>query len=1062
LSTRINTDGERKIITVLFTDVAGYTSMTEKLDLEVVREIMNNHFKILIEAVNNYRGTVDQLLGDGMVAFFGAPLAHEDHAQRACYAALAMQEAIHTYAATIRNEYGIDFMIRIGLNSGPVLVGPIGNDQHAEYIAIGDTVNLASRLESASRPGGILVSDTICSMAGDFFQFEPVGGIGIRGKENSVAAYRLIRALETERRFDAAVKRGLTPFVGRDKEMEILRRAFIKARNRNCRVVSIAGEPGIGKSRLLREFRESLDTDEFSYLEGCCLHYGSSTPFKPLVDIVKTYFDVREEDPETDIRDRMKEKLEQLGDGLAGYLPFLCEMLSIKTEDEHYLRMENQYKRSKLFEGLTYLLCREASISPLVVAIEDLHWIDKTSEEFLAYLENRISGNRILLILLYRPEYQPAWTDRSNYLEVHLNQLTASNEEELLRSLLPDGGPAHVLKDLVLTRTGGNPLFLEEFIHTLMDNGAIRNIDGSCAIDTTVSSIKLPDTVQGIIAGRIDRLPEELKSTLQVASVMGRDFSYTVLQDVLQHAYELKSQLETLQKLEFIARKNTSPDIEYIFKHALIQEVAYGSMLQKKRMELHGNIGQAIEKLYPNRLEGFFEVLAYHYQQSNSTDKAVEYLRKSGRKALERYAVEESHRYYQQTFDLISAKTDKTREEQLTFLDIILEWAEVYYYQGRFRDLIELLKRHENLAIAIGDKYRHAMLLGWLGNAYQVTGQNRESYQCLQDGLALAEESGEQKAVAYICGWLPWTCLAYGVTGEGMAYGERAVDVSRHIDGNDYPLIKALGGMGFLASYTGKSRKAYEYATRLLELGRKRGNLRSQAIGHWIMAMCYMVAGDIDVSIEECHRGIALNPDPFYLQMLRFYLGNVYVFSGRLQDGEKTLEQVISYGQEHGCECMEWPAKSMLAMCFIARGKITKGFNMISSMDRIFINSKTKFSRAFNEYCYGMVYSRLACPTEPVKISFLMRNLGFILRHAPFATRKAVLHYNTAVQICRDCGFTGWLGMVYKELGHLYQIKGKTELARENLSAAVELYRECEDMANLKQAEFLLESLEKR
>jgi class 3 adenylate cyclase len=1055
-------EGEHKVISVLFSDVVNYTTIAEKLDLEVVREIVNNHFKILIESVNNYKGTVDQLLGDGMIAFFGAPLAHEDHAQRACYAALAMQEAIRHYAETIRKEYGIDFKIRIGLNSGPVLVGPIGSDHHTEYIAIGDTVNLASRLEGASRPGGILVSDNIYSLTKDFFEFESIGEIGIKGKENPLAAYRLIRASETERRFDAAVKRGLTRFVGRDNEIEVIEQAFTRARDGSTQIVGIWGEPGIGKSRLLREFRESRKSDDFNYLEGRCLHYGRSMPFKPLVDIAKAYFDIKEGEPEPDTKNRMVEKLGRLDDGLVDYLPFLYEMLSFKINDERYLKMENQYKRSKLFEGITRLLRREASVSPLVVAVEDLHWIDKASEEFLTYLMSWLSDSRILLVLLYRPEYPSPWSNRSNYTEVHLNQLTITTSGELLQSLLPDREPASELKELVLTRTGGNPLFLEEFVRTLMDSGAMRKDGRYYTLDAPASMVGLPDTIQGIIADRIDRLPEGLKNTLQVASAIGRDFNYPVLHDVTRLPEDLKSQLETLQQLEFIMRKSISPEMECVFKHALIQEVAYNSMLQKRRREIHESIGRTIERLYPSRLEEFTEVLAYHYQHSNSLNNAVEYLRKSGQRALNRFATEEANGYYQQGFDIVSNNADATREESLVLLDIILEWAEVHYYQGRFRALFELLRRHESLADSVGDKYHHAMLLGWLGMTLHIMGRSRESYQYLRRALVLAEQSGEPKAIAYVCAWLPWTCLAYGVTGEGMAYGKRAIEASYHAKGNDYPYIKALGGMGFLAGYTGQIQKARECGWRLLEFGKKRGNVRSLTLGHWILGMCCGNNGEVEASLEECRLGIELNPDPFYLDMLIFSLGNICVSSGRFQEAEAALSQLRAHSQECGLEGIEWAAVSMLGLVYMAQGRMSEGLGMITGLNSILVANEVKMDHAFNEFCRGMAYSRLACPPAPVKLSLLIKNLGFLLRHAPFATRKAVFHYNQAIRICQDCGFKVWLGMTLVELGRLYQRKGKKEPARENLSAAVKLCRESGDAGSAAQAEALLRALDEK
>jgi class 3 adenylate cyclase/tetratricopeptide (TPR) repeat protein len=1057
----VNTEGERKVISVLFTDVVSYTSLTEKLDIEVMREIMSSHFQMLIELVGKYEGTVDQLLGDGMVAFFGAPLAHEDHAQRACYTALAMQEATRDFALRLGQEYGIDFSIRIGINSGTVLVGRLGNDQHSEYIATGDTVNLASRMETASRPGGILLTENSYSLVRDFFQFEPVGEIGIKGKEKPVVAYRLLRAMKSERRFDAAIARGLTRFVGREQEINFLRQVFVKTQNGNSQTIGIMGEPGIGKSRLLREFKERLRSIDFTYLEGRCLHYGSSVPYLPLVDIVKAYFDIREEHSECDSKDKMVKKLTVLDESLTSYLPVLYEMLSFRVEDERYSRMENQYKRNELFEGVTRILLKEASSRPIVIAIEDLHWIDKASVEFLTKLIAGLSNARILFLLLYRPEYQSNWTNLPNYLEVHLSKLSDSTSGELLHYLLAGGEPTSELRETVLTKTGGNPLFVEEFVYSLLENRSIRKEGQQYTLNALDSTIKLPDTIQGIIASRIDRLPEELKNTLQVASVIGRDFSCSVLQDVTQLSDELKSQLETLQQLEFIFQKKDFDEKECVFKHALIQEVAYQSLLQKRRKELHENIGRTIEKLYPQRLEEMAEVLAYHYQQSNNLDTAVCYLRKSGQKAMVRYAIEESHRNYQQAFESLSNKASKTPEDQSILLDILLEWAEVYYYRGYFRALYDLMSAHKELAETSGDKPREAMLLGWLGISLFAASRTAESYQVLRHAVTLADESGDLKATAYVCAWLSYTCCFHGLIDEGLACADKAIMASRLIEKGDYPYIKALGGKGFILSSAGKNRAALECGRELLEFGEVHGNLRSMALGYYMKAYYYLSDGKIEEALNDCRQGLSYKCDPFYTEMLIYMFGLICVIAGRFQEAEEPLKQVMLDGQRLGIETFEWMAAAMLGMILISKGQMAKGFHMMTESDNNLLKNGNKFCYIWTQYLFGILFSQLAAPAAPINISWLAKNFRFILRHVPFATQKAVVHLNNCAAICRDCGFTSISGMVYLELGRLYKNKGKKELAREKLSTAVKLCRECEAAGNLKQAEELLASLYK-
>jgi class 3 adenylate cyclase/tetratricopeptide (TPR) repeat protein len=1059
-TTETNVGGEHKVISVLFTDVVNYTSLSEKLELEAVHEVINSHFKLLIEAVNRYEGTVDQLLGDGMLAFFGAPTAYEDHAQRACYAALAIQESIKDYAEKLYKQYGIDFNIRIGMNSGPVLVGQIGNAQHREYIAIGDTVNLASRMENASRPGGILVTENVFNLTKDFFRFEPIGEIGIKGKEKPVAAFRLLQGMKTERRFEAAVAKGLTRFVGRENELGILNEAFANVLNGHSQIVSIKGEPGIGKSRLLREFNESLNPKESTSLEGHCLHYGSLMPYRPLIDILKTYFKLEEIDSEASVKDKMTKSLGQMDRSLLSYLPFFYEMFSLKVEDERFQRMENQYKRNKLFEGILNLLLKEASIRPLIISIEDLHWMDKTSEDLLSYLMDRIEGSRILFILLYRPEYLCPWTRQSNYREVHLGQLSSSVSSELLEALLPDEKPGSELQKTVILKTGGNPLFVEEFVHSLVDSGSIGKENEKYTLNLPDSTIKLPDTIQGIIAARVDRLPEKLKNTLQVAAVMGRDFSYNVLQDVTGLHEELKIQLETLQRLEFIIPKEISPDTEYIFKHALIHEVVFDCLLQKRKEELHEIIGQSIERLYPERLEELVEVLAYHYRQSSFKNKAIEYLRRSARKARNRYTIEESHNYYQQAFEIITNKENRNREEQSELLDIILEWAEVYYYRGNFRTLIDILVRHEKLAEESGEKSRYAMFLGWFGICYYAVGRIRESYNCLRRGLTLAEETGNQKAIAYNCAWLAWTCEVLGHIEEGFGYAEKGIEVSRQLQGDDYPYIKALGGYGFLLSSFGKNRKALECANKMLEFGETHGNLRSLALGYCIGAFCHFNNGEVSTSLNDCLQGLKLNVDRFYFEVLRFAIGYVYVLTGKFQEAETTLNEVVVHSKQYGLDKLEWTALALLGVVSISRGQMAQGFRIINEVNDKYLKNEANRDLMTNEYILGTVYSQMANPTGPFKISMLIKNLVFLLSHAPFAYRRGIAHYGMSVKIAKEYGFKSGLVTAYLGLGQLYKQKGKKTLARETLTATVKMCRDCEAPASLKQAEELLASLD--
>ena len=527
--------------------------------------------------------------------------------------------------------------MRIGINSGPVIVGAIGDDLRMDYTAIGDTTNLGSRMESLADPGAILVSENSHRLTRDFFEFNSLGKIEVKGKENPQEAFELIKTGKVETRIGASVAKGLTRFVGRKKSMATLLNAFDTVKSGSGQVVGLVGEAGVGKSRLLLEMRHVLPEDEYTYLEGRCIHYGGAMPYLPMLDVLRSYFDIKEGDREFLISKKIKDKIVSLDETLEHSIPFFKDLLSLKIDDPEFIKLDPKDKREKTFEALRSVIIRLSHEKPLILAIEDLHWIDKTSEEFIDYLIGGLANNPILLILLYRPEYTHQWGSKSYYSKVGLTQLGIPSSSELIKAILENGEVAPELKQLILNRSAGNPLFMEEFTHTLLENGSIERNNDLFVLSRKASEVEIPDTIQGIISARLDRLEDNLKRTMQVASVIGRDFAFRILQTITGMREELKSHLLNLQGLEFIYEKNLFPELEYIFKHALTQEVAYNSLLLNRRKEIHENIGKAIEELYPERLEEFYEMLAYHYSKSNNHDKAIHYLKAIRRKGRTKF-----------------------------------------------------------------------------------------------------------------------------------------------------------------------------------------------------------------------------------------------------------------------------------------------------------------------------------------------------------------------------------------------------------------------------------------
>jgi class 3 adenylate cyclase len=677
LTTRSSIEGERKLVTVLFADVANYTSMAEKLDPEEVHQIMDGCFKILMDEIHKFEGTINQFTGDGVMALFGAPIAHEDHAQRACYAALSIQKVIEGYGEKIKEDIGIEFNMRIGLNSGPVIVGSIGDDLRMDYTAVGDTTNLASRMERMANSGTILVSMDTYKLARDFFDFESQGRVEIKGKGETQEAYEVIKASEVQTRIEASMAKGLSKFVGREKSLATLMETYDKVQSGSGQVVGIVGEAGVGKSRLFLEFRKLLPQGEFNCLEARCLHYGGSMAYLPILDILRSYFEIKEGDREFIVKKKIKEKSLKLDKKLKSIIPPFQELLSLKVEDEDFIKLDRQKKKEKTFEALRDLFIRVSHDRPFILAVEDFHWIDRISEGFLDYLIGWLPNTRIMLILLYRPEYTHQWGSKSYYTKVGLDKLGTASSTELVHSILEGAEVVPELREIILNRSAGNPLFMEEFAHTLQENGTIQRKDQQWILSQKASDIQVPDTIQGIIAARMDRLEDNLKRTMQVASVIGQNFVFRILLTITDMKEDLKSHLLNLQGLEFIYEKSLFPELEYIFKHAITQEVAYNSLLLKRRKAIHEKIGKAIEELYPERLEELYEMLAYHYQRSDNREKAAEYLVMATQKAAYKFASEEAMAFSEEAMKILdqlpaNEENQKLRRE-IEFLQLGLK-----------------------------------------------------------------------------------------------------------------------------------------------------------------------------------------------------------------------------------------------------------------------------------------------------------------------------------------------------------------------------------------------------
>jgi len=654
LTSKSALEGERKQVTVLFADMKGSMERLADRDPEEARKLLDPVIEHMMEAVHRYEGTVSNLMGDGIMALFGAPLSHEDHAVRACYAALRMQESVNRYTDRVRRTEGVPIQIRVGLNSGEVVVGAIGNDLKMDYTAIGQTVHLASRMEQMATPGSIMMTADALRLAEGYVQVKSLGPVNVKGMSEPVEVYEVTGAGAARTRLQAAATRGLTRFVGRDAEIETLRQALEHARAGRGQVVAIVGEPGVGKSRLFYEFTHSHRAVDWLIVESGSVSYGKATPYLPLIDLLKAYFKIQDRDNQREIREKVTGKLLTLDETLKSTLPALLTLLDVPVDDEAWQGLDPAERRRRTLEAVKRILLRESQVQPLLVVFEDLHWIDSETQAFLDSLIESVPTARFLLLVNYRPEYQHGWGSKTYYSQIRIDPLPPESAMEVLSALLGGDRALGPLKDLLIARTEGTPFFLEESVRTLVEMNVVGGERGNYRLTKPIETIHVSASVQAVLAARIDRLTLEAKQLLQCASVIGKDFSFGLLHGVAGLSEEnLRQELGHLQAAEFIYETQLFPDLEYTFKHALTHEVAYGSLLQDRRRALHARIVEAIEKLYADRISEQIERLAHHATRGELWDKAVEYLHQAGKKASARSANREAIAYFEQAMEVI-------------------------------------------------------------------------------------------------------------------------------------------------------------------------------------------------------------------------------------------------------------------------------------------------------------------------------------------------------------------------------------------------------------------------
>jgi class 3 adenylate cyclase/tetratricopeptide (TPR) repeat protein len=898
LTSKSALEGERKQVTVLFVDVSGFTALSEQLDPEVVHGLMTRAFELMLAEIHRYEGTVNQFLGDGIMALFGAPIAHEDHARRAVQAALGIRRALDAYRAELERDRGIQFRVRQGLNSGLVVVGSIGSDLRMDYTAVGDTTNVAARLLHVAQPGQVVISEPIHNLVKGFFDTQFLGAHTVKGKAEAVRTWEVLSAQATRSRLDIEAERGLTPLFGRDRELAVLADCFEKARAGHGQMVFIVGEAGIGKSRLLYELRQRIG-DRATWHEGRCVSFGQSVPFHPLIDAVRRSFGIEDRDGEEEIGVKLEREILALGPDLRPVVPYLRHLLGLDPRDPAVSSMDPQERRGELFYALRRLLLHAAERHPQVVVYEDVHWTDKATEDYLSLIADSLPTARVLVVLTYRTGYTHPFGERTYQTRIVPGALSVGDSIAMVRALLVTERLHDDLQTLLVRKTEGNPFFVEELVKSLQEAGGIRRVAEGYAPTKRLNDVLLPDSIQGVLAARIDRLAEGPKRVLQIASAVGRDFSRRLLDRIADHSERTGTFLRELTALELIHEKRLFPELEYTFKHALTQDVAYASLLVQRRRELHQRIGLAIEALYADRLTEQYEILAYHFDRAEGWERALDYYLKAADKAVLAFATRDALALYDAAERMANRCGDQIAPD--TRMMIHRRRAELYLLVSEFdlaRTEAAALRR---LARERGDHHAEGGAIVTMGQASLLA---HHFDQCLADSRQAVAIAETIDAPPILAGSLLNEAFVYEVTGrldEARTKFDHALVLSRQT-ADVVNQATALVYGGELESWEGHYAQAAELYDEGIRLGRAH-NILATLEGMFMSGVNFTGQGAYDRAVAIFDEGLTLaervgdeNYRPRYLNSI----GWLHMECGDLDRARELNQRAAEGGRKRG------------------------------------------------------------------------------------------------------------------------------------------------------------------
>ena len=1013
-------EGERKLVTVLFADLQGSTELIADRDPEEARKLLDPVLEHMCEAVEKYGGTVSQLLGDGILALFGAPVSWEDHAVRACHAALSMQDLVRHYGDDIQRAYGVPIQIRVGLHSGEVVLNVSGHGLHTSYTAVGQTVHIAARMEQTAKPGSVLATAETVRLAEGYIEARPIGPVRVKGFERPIEAAEVGRAAVRGSRFDRAPTRAMTPFTGRSSEQESLLGLFSELIFDGAgRLAVIIGEAGIGKSRLVHEFLRTVARKKVLALDGGAVPYGSGAGYRPGVHILRQYFNIAETDDIRVVQEKIAGRVVALdGDSNAVGVPLLFLFRAL-PENHRFFGLPVDERRQRVYAALMWLVGRMTADRPMVLAYEDLQWVTSDTRDFLDAFTRQLPPSTLVL-LTYRPEYDAGWIADRERLELRLDGLAPNATRQMITDLLGADESLTALKDELPKRSGGNPLFIEEYVRSMVEAGELQGQPGRFRLGKPAATSTIPPTVRGVLAARIDRLARADKYVLQTIAAIGEDASVALLERVSGlPAGELRKSLRRLEMSGLLVERADTRGLTYEFKHSLTQAVAYDTLLRRRRQQLHLSILTALGDTDD------VDILARHAVLGEAWDKALSYLHDAGRLAAAQFASVEAIAYFERALDVVDRLPPSRRLQELAF-DLRCDLRNALVPLGRHQRLLEVLEAARHLAEALGDERRLAQVLSFLSNYYGNVGDSDQALETGERALVLGERAGAVDLLIVGNMSVGEIYRTLGNYPKAHEFLSRAVTLIDHDHENDafgqagLPAVRVRSHLGWTLAELGEFEQARAAAAAGLQLAD--ASHHAYSICHACLGLggVRVRIGEFESAITILMRGFATSEQvPLLRPPIAADLGVALARCGRIAEGLSYVDAAVEGATQMG-------RMSRLPLLLVKCGEIHLLAGESAAATRL---AKTAHALATEQKERGNeVYAR--------------HLLGEIMESADGASDEARQHFAAALSLADELGMRPLAAHCHAGLARFFARAGEPEKAREQLTTAATMYRQ--------------------